>query len=218
MNVMGVTMDGNVRAWSNPQRRVGGLLAFGAAVVVLVAALVVYFTAGNAASVYWTLVVLLVLVLAFVLFLMFAKPRSAIVGEAHLGPGAPATLAEAQQPAPESAPIATTPTITLRCGDCGTVFDVPDNGERPLYHTCPGCGAEGILRDVPAIEAPPTPVAPAPPPKPEPVAAPAPASAPVIRKLKLRCGNCKEVFAIEDTGERPLRRPCPYCSRMGEIR
>ena len=56
--------------------------------------------------------------------------------------------------------------------------------------------------------------------------APAPTSVPItsappaapVRKLKLRCGNCKQVFSIEDTGERPLRRPCPYCARMGEIR
>ena len=39
-----------------------------------------------------------------------------------------------------------------------------------------------------------------------------------VKRLKLRCGGCKEVFSIEDTGERPLRRPCPYCARMGEVR
>jgi predicted RNA-binding Zn-ribbon protein involved in translation (DUF1610 family) len=35
--------------------------------------------------------------------------------------------------------------LHLRCESCGTTFDVPDTGERPLVHVCPGCGRKGIL-------------------------------------------------------------------------
>lgn len=226
---MNESSGADVREWNNPRRRMAGLIALAVAVVVLVADLVVYFVSGNKAWLDWTLVGVLVLVLLFLVVLLVAKPR-AVTQEAHLGPGAPATLSEATEPPAAPAAPSGLPAITLRCGDCGTVFDVTDTGERPLYHTCPGCGAEGVLKEPAPTTAAATPAAPeperspyAPPPPTQsaaplsspPPAAPAPAA---VRKLKLRCGNCKQVFSIEDTGERPLRRPCPYCARMGEIR
>lgn len=213
--VMGVEMDGDVRAWGNDQRRVGSLLALLAAVVLLVAAVAVYFLMGtDGAVVFWVLVALVALALLFEVLLMVLRPPAAEAAGAAWTPepqqAAPPAQGETQwaPPAAGPEPAPAIRTLTLRCSDCGTVFDVADTGERPLRHVCPGCGAEGTLRDemlAPAAA-------------PEPVAAPAAAPAPAVRRLKLRCGGCKEVFTIEDTGERPLRRPCPYCGRTGEVR
>ncbi|MBW3583043.1 MAG: hypothetical protein KY455_08090 [Euryarchaeota archaeon] len=41
-------------------------------------------------------------------------------------------------------------TFGLRCTRCRHVFTVTDTGERPLYHTCPSCGARGAYDDRPA--------------------------------------------------------------------
>jgi predicted RNA-binding Zn-ribbon protein involved in translation (DUF1610 family) len=206
------TLD--LRAWEPQRRRTSSLVALTVAVVAIVASLAVYYTIGDKAWLDWSLVVVLALVLLFLVLLMVLAPSAARArapesaeAEAHLGPAAPGAVPAQEAPAGG--------TITLRCGDCGTVFDIQDTGERPLYHTCPGCGAQGVLRSSELEPAsPPAPVdVPAPPPTPQP--------APVLqapRRLKLRCGGCKEVFVIEDTGERPLRRPCPHCGRMGEIR
>lgn len=220
----------NVAEWEPQQRRTGSLVAIGIALVLVLVGVAVWWFADASDAIYWTLVVLLALVLVFVVLVlvlgMRAERAREPVGDAHAGPAAPGIV-----PPPAAATSANIATLSLRCGDCGTVFDVTDTGERPLYHTCPGCGAEGVLR------------APAAPPEPEPEPARAPAAQPdsvwaappereeapaevapppptpaAPRRLKLRCGGCKEVFVIEDTGERPLRRPCPHCSRMGEIR
>ena len=45
-----------------------------------------------------------------------------------------------------------------------------------------------------------------------------PPDLPEPKKLKLRCGSCKSVFQVQDTGERPLRHRCPSCGKLGEIR
>lgn len=210
VQVMGVEMTPDVRSWEAPQRRVGSLLALAVAALVVVAALVTYAFAREAAAVaYWALVVVLVLVLAWMGVLLFVGGARSVPtpssGEAHphYGPAGPA-------PAPAPAPAGEHATLTLRCGDCGTIFDITDTGERPLYHACPGCGAEGALREPPAAYAPE--------PAPEPMAPPAAPAPAAPKRLKLRCGGCKQVFVIEDTGERPLRRPCPHCGRTGEIR
>lgn len=224
MTLFGVPMDGNVRAWDNDQRRVASILVLVAASVLLAAGLVVFLLAGvDADLAYWILVALLVafLVLEIVTFLLSAgaahaagatpTPHHEGAPEPHLGPAGPSAAAA---PAARQARL-----VTLRCGDCGTEFEITDTGERPLHHVCPGCGLEGVLRaegeaDAGAV---PPPQAYAPPP-PEPPAAEAPPPAPPVKKLKLRCGGCREVFSIEDTGERPLRRPCPFCGRTGEVR
>jgi len=221
--LMGVEMDGNVRAWGNDQRRVGSILALVGAAIFLVAALVVYFVAGDGGeTAYWTLLVLVALCLVFQVLLLVLKPAtSAPAAPAMAAASEPAPAAEPSwQPAPPAPAAAPVRTLTLRCSDCGTVFDLADTGERPLHHTCPGCGAEGVLRDdMMPVSAPPVPqpqenpYAP-----PGEVAASAPPAAPPVKRLKLRCGGCKEVFTIDDSGERPLRRPCPYCGRMGEVK
>jgi len=212
----------NVTAWPAEERRASSLIVLGVAIVVALAALALWwFVAATPAWLYWALVGLLVLVLVFTAILVFVQrtPKMAAASAA----AASAESAPAETPAPSMESSYQPRVLTLRCGDCGTIFDVTDTGERPLYHTCPGCGAEGALRDpvapeaAPAEEAPPEAYAPAPEPAyaPEPVAA-APV-APPVKKLKLRCGGCKEVFTIEDSGERPLRRACPHCGRMGQI-
>lgn len=213
----------NMMAWEPEQRRVGSFVSLGLAVALVLGGLAVWwFVAAPAAWIYWALVGALALVLVFMLVLLFAQPR-ARAAAAEATP-APATEA-APVVAPLQAPAAFEPRVlTLRCGDCGTIFDVNDTGERPLYHTCPGCAAEGALRDpveaAPAAPAEPEAVPPpsmayAPPAEPTSASPAAPAAA--VKKLKLRCGGCKEVFSIEDTGERPLKRACPHCGRIGKI-
>lgn len=223
MELMGAEMTGNVRTWGGAQRRVGSILAITASIVILLAGVIAYVIAGDIPWLYWTLAGILALILVFVIVLLFVNAEADDEqNEALTASRAAAPAGEYPEEAPEldSRPPPSGPKLTLRCGDCGTVFDIPDDGTRPLYHSCPGCGAEGVLRE--NTPAPPTPTpAPAAPidtgnlPA-APAAAPSPLNAP--RRLKLRCGGCKEVFVIEDTGERPLRRPCPHCSRMGEIR
>ena len=186
------------------RRRTLSIVVLGLAVVALLAAVALYFLQGSApTTTYWAIfgVLVLVLVLELVLFLLPAGKA-----QAHASAPMAASMADAT-PAP-AAPIEEPKVLSLRCGDCGTVFDITDTGARPLYHTCPGCGAEGVLNA--PVEAP------AAPPMHD-FAAPASDAKPV-KRLKLRCGGCKEIFTIEDTGERPLRRPCPYCSRMGEVK
>lgn len=225
MQFMGTEISGNIRNWGGAERRVGSILAITTATVILVGAVAAYLLAGDIAWLFWTLAGVLALVLAFVVALLALNADGDIAHEDHESHAHHRSETAYPEEAPDldnQPPAATSHKLTLRCGDCGTVFDVADDGTRPLYHTCPGCGAEGVLRE------PTPPVAPAPEPEPAqpsredlplaaaPAAAPSPLNAP--RRLKLRCGGCKEIFVIEDTGERPLRRPCPHCSRMGEIR
>ncbi|HEV8360140.1 MAG TPA: hypothetical protein VGR28_06770 [Candidatus Thermoplasmatota archaeon] len=141
---------------------------------------------------------------------------------ADLGPppGAPSGYAPAAQ-------AAQTEPITLKCGNCATIFDVPDTGERPLRHVCPGCGSEGVLREEdigpPTLAAAPA-APPSPTPAPAPVAATAARPAPpkpgvkTVRTLKLRCKSCSTVFTLRDTGERPLYHECPGCKATGVLR
>lgn len=243
MNVFGVGMTPDIRTWDKAQRRVGSMLAIGVAAFFVLIGLITYaFARESAAPFYWALVVLLVVVLAYEVALLVLGLRaerdegmghvhaasSTVPHEPSYGPAskAPADSAwsrpePAAAPAPEPESDDDVDTITLRCGDCSTVFDITDRGERPLYHNCPGCGAEGVLRDQPAPAKPkPAPAAaPAPTwamPKQEP-AQPTPAAA-APKRLKLRCGSCKEVFTLEDTGVRPLENRCPHCDRKGIIR
>lgn len=81
-------------------------------------------------------------------------------------------------PPEPAAAHARTPVVTLRCADCGTVFDLEDPGFRPLYHVCPGCGSQGVLE---AEEKPPPLIdysKPAPEPELAPVPTPRPAPGP----------------------------------------
>lgn len=239
MNVFGVGMTPDIRTWDNAQRRVGSMLAIGTAAFFVLIGLITYaFARESAAPFYWVLVVLLVLVLAYevaILVLGLRDERAQAAGlMATPAYSASSEAAEdtAAEPAEASswarpAPVPAEPevdTITLRCGDCSTVFDITDNGDRPLYHNCPGCGAEGVLRDLPKPAA--APVAePAPVKSPAPVYTPRPAEpatpTPVdsgVKRLKLRCGGCKDVFSLDDTGERPMESRCPHCNRKGIIR
>lgn len=236
VNLMGVEMTPDVRAWDKDQRRIGSLVVLAVAGTLLLAGVIAYLLMGADGSwLYWTLVVLLVLLLVAqaAVFALGGLATSASATPAphhegepqpHLGPAGPAAAPAAQRPQARA--------LTLRCGDCGTEFEITDVGERPLHHVCPGCGLEGVLRDdsapapaaAEAAAAPaPAPAWAAPPPttSSEPAEAPAAAAAPAapaLKKLKLRCGGCREVFSIEDNGERPLRRPCPHCGRVGEVR
>lgn len=222
VNVFGTEFNEDVRAWDDDQRRVGSILVLGVAGAILLAGVLTFVflrTAGEV--VYWILAILLLLLLAgeaavFALAGRAATPTPMHDGapEPHLGPAGPSGGAMAPR---HEARI-----LTLRCGDCGTEFELTDTGERPLHHVCPGCGLEGVMRDELAPSESPD-AAPemqeqyGRPSSTEPVVEDAPPPAPV-KKLKLRCGGCREVFSIDETGERPLRRPCPHCGRVGEVR
>lgn len=189
---MSATATWDMRTWDNGRRKEVSIVVMLAAVVLVVSGLVLEFVLGTGQTVLNVLVGILVLLLLVEAAVHLAKPKAsaADAGAAAPSPGAagPVTSEAAH--------------ITLKCGQCATVFDVPDTGERPLYHTCPGCGAQGVL-GAPAAT---TEAAPA-----------APARTP-IRKLKLRCAACQTVFVIEDFGERPLRHACPGCGRKGELK
>lgn len=43
----------------------------------------------------------------------------------------------------------------------------------------------------------------------------APAAA---EQVTIRCKQCGEVFAVDDTGARPLVAACPYCGKSGTVR
>lgn len=78
------------------------------------------------------------------LFLVFAVPVvHGIRVDAATG------IARAPLPEPggalEDAPRLTETRLRLRCGACGTEFDVADSDARPLRHSCPGCGVAGVL-------------------------------------------------------------------------
>jgi predicted nucleic acid-binding Zn-ribbon protein len=135
-----------------------------------------------------------------------------VLTEEDIGPAAVPSEVAAPAPAPAA------PQITLKCGNCGTIFDVADTGERPLHHVCPGCGSEGVLREE-DLGPPPAPAAPAPAPAAKPAARPASAGArKTVKTLKLRCKNCSTVFTLRDTGERPLYHECPGCKATGVLR
>ena len=219
----------NFLTWNDEQRRTSSVVVLGAAVAVaLLGVALWYFLAATPAWVYWLLVGTLAAVLIFMAALLFVPARAAApAAEAPVTEqryGGPVATSETGGVTPVPAPAFEPRVLTLRCGDCGTIFDLTDTGERPLYHTCPGCGAEGALRDEPiAAEAPASALMASPEAAP-PVAEQAPPQmaeadvvVPPVRKMKLRCGGCKEVFSIEDSGERPLKRACPHCGRMGQI-
>ncbi len=223
MNIFGTDMDAKIPTWDRSQRRMGSLLAIGVVALLVLVALITYaFAREKAIALYWVFVVLVVLVLVYEILVLVLGSRSdraqpTAQAEDAMMAAAPAPRAAAPAPVPNY----DSPTLTLRCGDCGTVFEVTDTGDRPLYHKCPGCDAEGVLRDLPPLDAP------APSPEPAPAYEP-PAYAPTpvavvptpaaIKRVKLRCGGCKQVFAIDDAGERPMRSVCPHCGRKGEIK
>lgn len=191
---MGATATWDMRSWDNGRRKEASIVVMLAALVLVVSGLVLEYALGSTALVLNVLVGLLVVLLLVEAAIHLAKPKAAGAAAAHAAPAGGATTV----PAAEGAHL------TLKCGQCATVFDVPDTGERPLYHTCPGCGAQGVLNAPHAA----TEAAPA---------ARAPARAP-LRRLKLRCAACQTIFVVEDFGERPLRHACPGCGRKGELK
>lgn len=252
IQIRGSDVPLDLRAWTPNLRHFGSIVVMAAAALLLAVGLLVHFLAPAASAiVLYVLLAVLVLLLAFqaaiVALGMKAETAAPAASRPASGPSGPAA---APQPAAtrtgferpgdgdegdDGADEGTV--LTLKCGRCATEFDVTDTGERPLYHNCPGCGAEGVLRGEPAAA--PKPQAeqkPAPEPerRPEPEpessasagfgrpesAAPGEAAKdPSPRKrLKLRCGGCKGIFQVEDAGKRPLRHRCPHCSRIGEIK
>lgn len=193
--------------WQPRQRRLASLGSTVAAAALLGFAVLAVLIGGAQADVF--LAVLLVLLIAMFVFQALVvvtglKQQSLAAGAQGWEQGlAPPQGAQAQ---PQQ--------LTLRCSSCGTVFDVQDTGERPLRHVCPGCGAEGELREEDLGPAPaPAPAAPAPAPE-----EPRPKPTRTVKTLKLRCKSCSTVFTLRDTGERPLYHECPGCKATGVLR
>lgn len=215
IHISGHPFTTSIGTWQPPERRFGSLLVLGSVATLVVIGLVLWALSMSELAL-WLVVLLVLLLLALEVAIVFMAPSNASATTQAPAP-ASGEVHPHQGPAyPGSPPWTPTPTetegaprpeiITLKCGDCGTVFDVEDFGVRPLRHTCPGCGAEGVLRGESR-----GPVAPS-------VPASAPAHAIPAKRLKLRCGGCGQVFVLEDPGTRPLRGNCPNCGRLGEIK
>lgn len=174
---------GSLEAWTPTERRGNSLVVLGlAALLVIVGVVTAVQDYSGAGAVLLVVIVLLVLALVFE-GLIFAT-------------GAPAAAAQAASAVP--AGPAAAKSVKLRCGACKEVFTVQDTGERPLYHSCPHCGSQGVLRAKPA--------------------GPGGALAPTVKRVTLKCNACAEVFKVEDTGVRPLTHSCPGCGRPGILR
>lgn len=193
VNLAGREFPTSIRAWEPVHRREASMVVLAITVVLVVSGLVLWFMLEDATLLLWVFLALLGVLLLAEGAIHALGPKAARAVEGPDAGGAAAAEPSA--------------TISLKCGQCGTVFDLADPGTRPLYHTCPGCGAEGVLGATAAPEA--APVAPA---------APVAEARKPLRKLKLRCGACQTVFVVEDFGERPLRHSCPGCGRAGELR
>lgn len=188
---MGATATWDMRTWDNGRRREVSIVVMLAALVLVVSGLVLEYVLGSTTLVLNVLVGILVLLLVVEAAVHLAKPKAQANAYADAAPAA--------APPPAASDVLH---LTLKCGQCATVFDVPDTGERPLYHTCPGCGAQGVLNSSGGGVS----------------ATAAPAARTPLRKLKLRCAACQTVFVIEDFGDRPLRHACPGCGRKGELK
>ncbi|MGQ0534935.1 MAG: hypothetical protein ACT4PT_02555, partial [Methanobacteriota archaeon] len=143
----------------------------------------------------WVLVVLAVLLFVGIVVVQYGPARTGVAATAESGRedeyGAEGA-AEEYTPAMEERPPAVP--LKLKCGNCQTVFTVQDTGERPLYHSCPGCGRQGVLRTPPKT------------------------AAGGVRTVKVRCRDCNQVFEATDTGARPLGLDCPNCGAHGQMR
>lgn len=93
------------------------------------------------------------------------------------------------------------PTRQVQCQNCRAVFFMPDNGRRPLQHSCPNCKALGVYDGkAPTIGKAPE------------------VKAQELRRLPLTCRSCSHKFSALDTGIRPMSVSCPNCKAVGEIR
>ncbi|HVL86781.1 MAG TPA: zinc ribbon domain-containing protein [Candidatus Thermoplasmatota archaeon] len=195
-----------LRAWPAQRRRSASLGVLVGVIAILGASLLAALVMPAQAQLLLLAFTVAVLALLAFLIVLFATTPHALP-EAGLGGGLPASAGESYAQ-----------TITLKCGNCGTIFDVRDLGTRPLHHTCPGCGAEGVLREEDELAAPP-PAPQAPSSMAERAASrPAGSVAPAVKALRLRCKGCATVFRVDDTGERPLKHRCPGCGAAGIVR
>jgi predicted Zn finger-like uncharacterized protein len=187
--------------WQPQQRRKASVASTIVALALLgFAVLAVYSVPGGTQTGTFLLVVLALLLATFVFQALVVvtgmrqEPAPALEEgnatwqQAYAPPSAP--------PAAGPAPRAALPQeqLTLKCSSCGTVFDVTDTGQRPLRHTCPGCGVQGELSEADL--------------------GPAAGGA----TITLKCSSCGTVFDVTDTGQRPLQHVCPGCGSEGVLR
>ena len=163
------------RTWSPSERRIATLSAGGVGAVALVA-LVVALVAGRGGLAFLS---------GLLLALAGGVAAAAFLGGRSAAQSRPAPVAEVEDEGP---PVLEETLLSVKCGRCGTVFDVTETGQRPLRHACPGCGAAGVLEGEPA------------------------------RFVRVRCGACGHLDRIADPGARPLRHRCPRCGKLGQTR
>ncbi|MCA1814454.1 MAG: zinc ribbon domain-containing protein [Halobacteriales archaeon] len=186
--------------WAPRQRRKASMASTIAAIALLGFAIVAMLSVPSGSQTGTFLLVILVLLLVTFVFQALVVVTGLKQAPAAQAEGNPAWQ-QAYSP-PRAAAPATPPAmapaeaqLTLKCSSCGTVFDVMDTGERPLRHTCPGCGVQGELSEADL--------------------GPAPAVGPTIT---LKCSSCGTVFDVTDTGARPLQHVCPGCGSEGVLR
>ncbi|MGQ9583013.1 MAG: hypothetical protein ACUVV6_05805 [Thermoplasmatota archaeon] len=79
-----------------------------------------------------------------------APPQAAFTAQRDWQPVTPPEFPAGPAPPPPPAPAAQAsaplPTKAMRCPKCRAVFDVQDDGRRPLDVRCPQCGASGTLK------------------------------------------------------------------------
>jgi DNA-directed RNA polymerase subunit RPC12/RpoP/uncharacterized membrane protein len=99
--------------------------------------------------------------------------------------------------------------VDITCAHCGKEYKVEDDGTRPLYHACPHCGNEASI-------------------EPEEGTMTALSEEDLVpgmvretsegkKELILRCSNCRHVFPVDYTEDRPLYSTCPNCSKKGVL-
>jgi hypothetical protein len=170
--LLGEQIPWNMHGWSPRLRHGASLISVGLASLLVLLGIIVELAVGAPT---WFLTVLLVgvtVTLAFQLAVFLTdetqpepvaapepepEPAAAAAGAGGAAWGEVEAPGEEPEPEPEPEPAAPADEpgpldiLTLKCSECGEVFDVEDHGERPLTHTCPGCGADG---EIPTSELP----------------------------------------------------------------
>ncbi len=205
-----------VKDWDAGTRRFTSLIVVAMAAFLVLVGLGLFLLADGSwlDGTLWLLVALILILLVFEVLVLFLGNPAAAGGSGAMHAAAAGAASSGGGSAMGHEPAYAAKKITLRCGDCATVFGVEDTGVRPLYHTCPGCGAEGMLDDGSHSHG----ASPAGSGSAAAPAAAAGAAATGRKRLKLRCGGCTHIFVLEDPGTRPLRHACPSCGRKGELR
>ena len=110
---------------------------------------------------------------------------------AVLAPRSTGAWSHARSIPDDDVPITEELRLTLECAHCHGTFDVADPGVRPLEHSCPHCGAQGILPEATPFD---------------PITR--------VRLVEVACPRCGAHASVSDTGHRPLMNRCAMCGTL----